>query len=135
MDATSEVLDRGRAAGRVPAASASRPTRPFHVGVLFDNTPEFWFALGACAVSGATLVGINPTRRGAELARDIQHTDCALLLTEPTHLGLLEGAGRRRRRPIGCSSSTSRSGRDALAPYAGAPLPDVDDRARATRSC
>ncbi|MET1002791.1 MAG: AMP-binding protein, partial [Acidimicrobiia bacterium] len=51
---------------------------PFHVGVLFDNTPEMWFALGACAVSGATLVGINPTRRGAELARDIEHTDCAV---------------------------------------------------------
>ena len=70
---------------------------PFHVGVLFDNTPEMWFALGACAVSGATLVGINPTRRGAELARDVEHTDCTLLLTEQTHLGLLDG--RRRRHP------------------------------------
>ena len=66
---------------------------PFHVGVLLDNMPEFWMLLGAAALSGATLVGINPTRRGAELARDLQHTDCALLVTETSHLELLEGAG------------------------------------------
>ena len=54
------------------------PDAPFHVGVLLDNVPEFWMLLGAAALSGATLVGINPTRRGAELARDVQHTDCAL---------------------------------------------------------
>ena len=36
---------------------------PFHVGVLFDNIPEFWFALGVRGVR-RTLVGINPTRRG-----------------------------------------------------------------------
>ena len=66
---------------------------PFHVGVLLDNVPEFWMLLGAAALAGATLVGINPTRRGAELARDVQHTDCALLITETGHLDLLEGAG------------------------------------------
>ena len=73
---------------------AHRPAdRPFHVGVLLDNIPEFWILLGAAALSGATLVGINPTRRGAELARDVQHTDCALLVTESVHIELLEGAG------------------------------------------
>src|SRR5262249_19214619 len=57
---------------------ANKPAdAPFHVGVLLDNVPEFWMMLGAAALSGATLVGINPTRRGAELVRDLQHTDCA----------------------------------------------------------
>ena len=37
------------------------------------------------------LVGINPTRRGAELARDITHTDCQFIVTEARHLSLLDG--------------------------------------------
>ncbi|MFE1792099.1 AMP-binding protein [Streptomyces sp. NPDC059525] len=62
-----------------------------HVGVLLDNTPEFPFWLGAAALAGAAVAGINPTRRGPELARDILHTDCRLLVTEPAHLPLLRG--------------------------------------------
>jgi acyl-CoA synthetase (AMP-forming)/AMP-acid ligase II len=96
---------------------------PFHVGVLLDNVPEFWLMLGAAALSGATVVGINPTRRGRELARDIEHTDCAFLVTEEAHLGLLDGAG--------LASSSVRvvddpSWKGALAPFEGAPLPDVE---------
>jgi fatty-acyl-CoA synthase len=63
---------------------------PFHVGVLLDNVPEYVFMLGGAALAGATLVGINPTRRGAELAHDIRHTDCGLVVTEAAHLPLLE---------------------------------------------
>ncbi|MFD9105646.1 AMP-binding protein [Streptomyces virginiae] len=62
-----------------------------HLGVLLDNTPEFPFWLGAAALAGAAVAGINPTRRGPELARDILHTDCRLLITEPAHLPLLRG--------------------------------------------
>ncbi|MCB5182509.1 AMP-binding protein [Streptomyces antimicrobicus] len=62
-----------------------------HVGVLLDNTPEFPFWLGAAALSGAAVAGINPTRRGVELARDILHTDCRILVTERAHLPLLDG--------------------------------------------
>ena len=47
--------------------------------------------LGAAALAGATVVGINPTRRGAELARDISYTECQLIITDQTHLGLLDG--------------------------------------------
>ncbi|MGQ0824287.1 MAG: long-chain-fatty-acid--CoA ligase [Actinomycetota bacterium] len=98
---------------------------PFHVGVLLDNIPEFWFLLGACAISGATLVGINPTRRGAELARDIEHTHCTLLLTESAHLPLLDAAG-----PVvtadRCFVVDSPEWAAALAPYRNALLPDVD---------
>ena len=55
---------------------------PFHVGVLLENVPEFLFWLGGAALAGATIVGINPTRRGAELERDIRHTDCQLIVTD-----------------------------------------------------
>ncbi|MFD0269242.1 AMP-binding protein [Streptomyces sp. NPDC127106] len=62
-----------------------------HVGVLLDNIPEFPFWLGAAALAGAAVAGINPTRRGPELARDVLHTDCRILVTEPAHLPLLRG--------------------------------------------
>ena len=98
---------------------------PFHVGVLLDNVPEFWMMLGAAALSGATLVGINPTRRGAELARDLKHTDCALLVTESGHLELLAGVTDAVPRDsvfvIGTPEWDA-----ALAPHAGAALPEVE---------
>ena len=53
-----------------------------HVGVLLDNVPEYVFLLGAAALSGSVVVGVNPTRRGEELARDVRHTDCAVVLTD-----------------------------------------------------
>ena len=64
---------------------------PPHVGVLLDNTPEYLMWLGATALIGAVVVGINPTRRGAELARDITHADCQLVVTESRHAHLLDG--------------------------------------------
>ena len=65
------------------------PGRPFHLGILLENVPEYLIALGACALSGATAVGINPVQRGAALQRDIQHTDCQFLLTAPGYEELL----------------------------------------------
>ncbi len=62
-----------------------------HIGYLLDNIPELSFWLGAGAVSGAPLVGINPTRQGAELARDITYTHCGLIVTESRSVGLLDG--------------------------------------------
>ncbi|MFE0178635.1 AMP-binding protein [Streptomyces sp. NPDC059002] len=62
-----------------------------HIGVLLDNTPEFPLWLSAAALAGAAVAGINPTRRGAELARDILHTECGILVTERAHLPLLDG--------------------------------------------
>jgi len=65
------------------------PNRPLHVAVLLDNIPEYLFAFGGAALSGATIVGVNNTRRGAGLVRDLGHTDCQLLVTEPRHCDLL----------------------------------------------
>jgi fatty-acyl-CoA synthase len=68
-----------------------RRDAPPHVGVLADNVPAFSFLLGACAFSGAVLVGLNPTRRGAALGRDIRLADCQLVLAERKYRLLLEG--------------------------------------------
>ncbi len=64
---------------------------PFHVGVLLENVPEYLFLLGGAALAGATVVGINPTRRGAELAADIRHTDCQILVTDKAQRHLIDG--------------------------------------------
>jgi fatty-acyl-CoA synthase len=67
------------------------PSRPMHVGVLLDNTPEYLFWAGGAAFVGAAIVGVNPTRRGEELARDIRHTDCQVLITDEAHAPTLQG--------------------------------------------
>jgi fatty-acyl-CoA synthase len=72
---------------------ARRIDGPFHVGVLLDNVPDFAMLLGAAALSGAVIVGLNPTRRGAELARDVAQTDCQLIVTEERHCALLGDVG------------------------------------------
>ncbi|WP_050768569.1 AMP-binding protein [Rhodococcus erythropolis] len=41
-----------------------RKSGPFHIGVLLDNRIDFPLWIGACALAGATLVGLNGTRRG-----------------------------------------------------------------------
>jgi fatty-acyl-CoA synthase len=64
---------------------------PFHIGVLLENTSEYLFLLAGAALVGAVIVGINPTRRGAELAADIQRTDCQLVITDSTQQSHLDG--------------------------------------------
>ena len=68
------------------------PERPFHVGVLMDNVPAFVFAELGCALSAATLVGLNPTRTGSFLARDITYSDCQIVLVEPRYAEQLGAA-------------------------------------------
>ena len=64
---------------------------PFHVGVLLENVPEYVFLLFGAAICGATVVGVNPTRRGEELARDVTHTDCQIVVTDAEGSALLSG--------------------------------------------
>ncbi|HVW81027.1 MAG TPA: AMP-binding protein [Mycobacteriales bacterium] len=66
------------------------PARPSHVGVLLDNTADHVFTLFGAALAGACVVGINSTRRGAELQRDIDHTDCQLVVTDKRLAELLD---------------------------------------------
>ncbi|MEU7787927.1 long-chain-fatty-acid--CoA ligase [Amycolatopsis sp. NPDC049159] len=65
--------------------------KPPHVGILADNVPAFSILLGACAFAGAVLVGLNPTRRGDALARDVKLADCQFVLAEPKYRTLLDG--------------------------------------------
>ena len=80
-------------------------TRPPHVGVLLENVPEYLFWAGGAALTGAAIVGINPTRRGEELARDIRHTDCQLIVTDASQI---EFARRPRPRCRGRACARSR---------------------------
>ena len=95
------------------------PDRPPHVGVLLSNTPLFSALLVAAGLSGAVPVGLNPTRRGAALARDIAHADCQLVLTDsdPVSYGAdFAPAG------IDVLDVRSPSWSDELAGFRGAPV-------------
>ena len=63
-------------ANRAALLKSLRRPGPFHVGLLLDNVPEFAFLLGGAALAGAVVVGLNTTRRGEALARDITLADC-----------------------------------------------------------
>ncbi len=102
----------------VPAAALP------HVGVLLDNIPEFPLWLEGAALAGATLVGVNSTRRGADLARDITHADCSVLVTDRAHRRLL--AGLDTRIPDERVLVVDDPAYDGiLAPYRDAPLPST----------
>ena len=71
--------------------AARREGEPFHVGLLLDNTPDYLFSLFGSALAGAVAVGLNTTRRGEELARDVRHTDCQVVVTSDALVGSLDG--------------------------------------------
>ncbi|CRZ18984.1 long-chain-fatty-acid--CoA ligase FadD17 [Mycolicibacterium neworleansense] len=93
-----EVTDRGLyqedsfvswadhiAAGAALAAALRArldPTKPPHVGALLGNTTFFSSLLVAAGLSGLVPVGLNQTRRGEALARDIGKADCQLVLAD-----------------------------------------------------
>ncbi len=79
------VTECERRAAALTALRAELPAdAPWHVGVLMDNSPEYMFLIGGAALAGATIVGVNPTRRGAEVVADVARTDCALVLVGPS---------------------------------------------------
>ncbi len=103
---------------------AHRTPGHFHVGLLLDNMPEYPFWIGACALAGATIVALNTTRKGADMARDIAHTECQFLITEDQY-----------RSHIPVTAATSLGDRlqmidtpgyaSLLAPWRNLPLPSV----------
>jgi fatty-acyl-CoA synthase len=78
-------------ADRAALLHSLRRPGPFHVGVLMDNTPEFSFLLGGAALAGAVVVGLNTSRRGEGLVRDIRVADCQVVLTDSRYVELLQG--------------------------------------------
>lgn len=67
------------------------PARPLHVGALLGNSPRMLTALAAAGLGGYVLCGINTTRRGEALARDVAKVDTQILLTDAEHRHLLDG--------------------------------------------
>jgi fatty-acyl-CoA synthase len=88
-----EVISESRSRASVARSVLSRHAGapPPHIGILLDNVPEYLFWMGGAALAGAVVVGINPTRRGDELARDIRFTECQMIVTDATGSELLEG--------------------------------------------
>ncbi|WP_121254674.1 AMP-binding protein [Nocardioides ferulae] len=84
-----EVVEESRR--RADLMEGLRLDGPWHVGLALENTAEhlFWW-LGA-ALAGATVVGVNPTRRGPDLARDLTFTECQLLVADESRRPLLDG--------------------------------------------
>jgi fatty-acyl-CoA synthase len=78
-------------ADRAALLRSLRRPGPFHIGVLLDNVPEFAFLLGGAALAGAVLVGLNTSRRGEALVRDIRVADCQVVLTDSRYVELLQG--------------------------------------------
>ncbi|MGA2519751.1 MAG: long-chain-fatty-acid--CoA ligase [Acidimicrobiales bacterium] len=123
------------AAQRASVLAERRAPGSFHVATLLDNVPEHVLWLGGAAMAGAVLVGGNPTHRGADLARDLAHTECQLLVTDRAHLPLVDGLDLGA--AIGTVSSTNRrvlvvddpGYHDTLAAHAGAPVPDPAETA------
>jgi len=115
------------------------PSRPPHVAVLLDNTPDYVFTLAAAGLIGAAVVGLNNTRRDEHLLADIAHTDVQLLVTEPRHQELLAPVAAALDLPGGLFVSERFADADdgprtmgesldeALAPWAaGAPDPGLE---------
>ncbi|WP_406448193.1 AMP-binding protein [Streptomyces sp. NBC_00876] len=120
-----EVVDES--AARAAWAQELRTDGPFHIGVLLDNVPEYIFWLGAAALAGAAVVGINPTRRGAELEREVRHTDCQVIVTDRAGAALLDGldVGVDRDRFLVVDAPPYASGLAARARHHPASAPDV----------
>lgn len=76
---------------RAALLESMRVDGPFHIGVLLENTPEHLFLLGGAALSGAVVVGINPTTRGEQLARNVRHTDCQMIFTSSDLVSIIDG--------------------------------------------
>jgi fatty-acyl-CoA synthase len=109
------------------------------VALLLDNVPEYVFWMGAAALAGAVLVGGNPTHRGDELARDLSHTECQLLVTDARYRTLVEGYDLGPALPddrivviddpCGEGPSGTTAYAELMAGASGAPLPDPDETA------
>lgn len=84
-----EVVEEARR--RAGLLDELRTDGPWHIGLALENTDEHLFWWCAAALAGATVVGINPTRRGPDLARDITFTECQLLVVDGSRRSLLDG--------------------------------------------
>lgn len=116
--AVDEIAVRIAALRELMASSSSS-----HIGLLLAGTPEYLHLLGAAACSEIVVAGLNPTRRGAALARDAALADCALILTDTANAALLDGLPG----DVPVISVDSPEWAALLDRHAGAALPDPAD--------
>ena len=102
-------------------------SRPRHVGTLLENTPEMLYALAAGALGGIVIAGINATRRGEGLARDIRRADCQVLLTDSQLMPLLDGLDLGDVRVIDTDSDEWAATVAASEPPVDPPVADAGD--------
>jgi fatty-acyl-CoA synthase len=102
-----------------------REQGPFHVGVLSENTPSYLTALAGAAIAGASVVGINPTRQGHELERDVTHADCQVILAQADLAPMLDGLdlGRATGRIFDIAAGEWES---KVASHRGKAAPEID---------
>jgi acyl-CoA synthetase (AMP-forming)/AMP-acid ligase II len=124
-------------AARAAALLELRRPGPFHVALLLDNVPEYVFWMGGAQLAGAVVVGGNPTHRGEELARDLSHTECQLLVTDADYVELVRDQDLGLRLPPdrvlvidnpigpGAGGGPTSAYASLLGPLADAPLPDA----------
>lgn len=81
-----QFYDTARAYGNllkhIRQAKGIKAGARLHVGVFMQNIPEFFYLLGGCAFTNATLVGINNAQVGEKLAFDINNIDLAVLCVD-----------------------------------------------------
>ncbi|KHJ74354.1 AMP-binding protein [Rhodococcus sp. Chr-9] len=116
-----ESADRAAAIVATVPAPADRQR---HIGVLLENVPDFVFWIGAGALAGAAVVGINASRSGPEIARDIAHADIDLVVTESRLAHLLEDTGHGLPADRILDIDGDRYA-EFLAPFRGADLPET----------
>lgn len=75
-------LEYGNMIDRMRDSHEKAGAARFHVGVFMQNRPEFFFALGGCAFTNSTLVGINNAQVGEKLAFDINNIDVDMLICD-----------------------------------------------------
>ncbi len=114
-----ELLSEASVRAAVIAAEVS--VTPRHVGVLLPNGFEAMYWLIGALLTGAPVVGLNSTRRGTELADDVRHTDCAVIVTDGEGKALLDAAGVR----TPCWVIGTEEHQDRLSRAAGARSPSV----------
>jgi fatty-acyl-CoA synthase len=85
-----ELLQEGRRRAAVFRQLVDPGQAP-HIGVLLENVPEYFFWLTGAAISGAVVVGINSTYRGAQLEQLIGYTDCQVVVTSTDMRHLIDG--------------------------------------------
>lgn len=87
-----EVVREARCRAGLVESLLDADASPRHVGLGMENTAEHLFWWLGCALAGVAVVGINPTRRGPELARDLRFTRCGVLVVDATRAPLVAAA-------------------------------------------